>query len=162
MSAVLGRRFDTLDTARIMVADGRIAGIEPVVDYPADADCALPWIAPGFVDLQINGYGGQEFSSATLTAEHVGTIGRGQEMFSIGSLIARYNGSSSSLGGRRGRIAPRQLCASRQLLFRRRRLASAATSTIPSAGNISVEGSGMGLARSSTKSETGLAPTMSP
>ena len=83
MSAILGRRYDTQDAARITVADGRIAGIEPVVDYPADADCALPWIAPGFVDLQINGYGGQEFSSATLTAEHVATIVRTQATFGV-------------------------------------------------------------------------------
>jgi len=34
----------------------------------------LPWISPGWCDLQVNGYGGQEFSSAALTTDKVAAI----------------------------------------------------------------------------------------
>lgn len=44
---------------------------------PDDADeRSLPWVAPGLVDIQVNGYGGQEFSSFDLTPERVALIAR--------------------------------------------------------------------------------------
>jgi N-acetylglucosamine-6-phosphate deacetylase len=42
-----------------------------------------PWIAPGFIDIQSNGYGGQEFSSPTLTVEHVADITGRQAEFGV-------------------------------------------------------------------------------
>jgi N-acetylglucosamine-6-phosphate deacetylase len=54
------------------LAGDRIAQIGPgaaAAGAPPDA-----WIAPGLVDLQINGHGGQEFSSPQLTKQHVASI----------------------------------------------------------------------------------------
>jgi N-acetylglucosamine-6-phosphate deacetylase len=79
---ILARRYDTAEPVRVYLVGDRIDPIEPaaVSSDPADP---LPWIAPGFVDLQINGYGGQEFSSAGLTTDHVAKIVRGQAAFGV-------------------------------------------------------------------------------
>jgi N-acetylglucosamine-6-phosphate deacetylase len=71
---LLGRRYDTSAVCRLTIEDGVIARTEAAV---ADSDLdtnTLPWIAPGFVDIQVNGYDGQEFSSADLTVEQVRTV----------------------------------------------------------------------------------------
>lgn len=52
-------------------AGGRIATVELLPDA---ADERWPWIAPGFFDLQVNGYGGAWFSDETLSPEMVRTI----------------------------------------------------------------------------------------
>jgi N-acetylglucosamine-6-phosphate deacetylase len=83
MSAILGRRYDSTEVCRIHIADGFIADIVPVDGRTVGDAESLPWVAPGLVDLQINGYGGQEFSSANLTAEHVAKIVRGQAAFGV-------------------------------------------------------------------------------
>ncbi len=72
---IIGRRYDTAELVTVDVQDGRIAQIQPVEGtvesfQPSDA----PWIAPGFVDLQVNGYGGQEFNDLKLTTEGVAAI----------------------------------------------------------------------------------------
>lgn len=72
---LLGRRYDSGEHVRIVVDRGpktenrkpRIVQLDPEPN-PASADSGL-WIAPGLIDLQINGYGGQEFSSLELTVE---------------------------------------------------------------------------------------------
>ncbi len=43
----------------------------------------MPWVAPGLVDVQINGYGGQEFSSLELTPERVAEIVRRHFSFGV-------------------------------------------------------------------------------
>lgn len=71
----VARRYDTGSPARFHIDEGRLVRVQRhVVDGPA-AD-GLPWVAPGFVDIQINGYGGQEFSSPELTPEKVAAIVR--------------------------------------------------------------------------------------
>ena len=67
-----GRRFDNGQAVCVEVADGRIAKISPVCGQPATND--WPWIAPGLIDIQANGYAGQEFCSLDLTPEKVGDI----------------------------------------------------------------------------------------
>jgi N-acetylglucosamine-6-phosphate deacetylase len=67
---IQGRRYDTGQAVAIAVENGRIAAVTPLAD-PAGA---LPWVAPGLVDLQVNGYGGHEFSSQALSVEHVAAI----------------------------------------------------------------------------------------
>jgi len=66
-----GRRYDTGRATTIDVVDGRIARLRERVDLNAST---LPWIAPGFIDLQINGYGGQEFNEPGITPEDVRRI----------------------------------------------------------------------------------------
>jgi N-acetylglucosamine-6-phosphate deacetylase len=79
---VTGRHYRTGRAVRLEISDGKIAA---VADLPGDsADlAALGWIAPGFIDVQINGYGGQEFSSPELTADKVAEIARRQAAFGV-------------------------------------------------------------------------------
>ena len=54
---MLGRLIlgDRVEAGRLAVEDGRIASVEPSV-VPADA----PYIAPGFVDVHVHGWGGHD------------------------------------------------------------------------------------------------------
>ena len=49
-----------VEGAALVVEDGRVAGIVPEAEAPAGARVALGGgvLAPGFVDLQVNGGGG--------------------------------------------------------------------------------------------------------
>ena len=68
-----GRRYDTGEPVRITTEGDRISAVSPCTPSGPVAD--WPWIAPGLVDLQINGHGGIWFSNATLTpAEVVKTV----------------------------------------------------------------------------------------
>lgn len=72
-----GRRYDTGAAVTVELAEGRIAAIRP---KPAGGhESNLPWIGPGLVDLQVNGYGGHEFNEPGLTVETVAAISRAQD-----------------------------------------------------------------------------------
>lgn len=43
------------------MVEGRIAAVAPGADSP-DVGAADAWLAPGFIDLQLNGYGGHDFN----------------------------------------------------------------------------------------------------
>lgn len=64
-----GRRYDTGEPVRITTDGDRISSVSPVT--PSGSISDWPWIAPGLVDLQINGHGGIWFSNAELTPEEV-------------------------------------------------------------------------------------------
>jgi N-acetylglucosamine-6-phosphate deacetylase len=76
---VRGRHFRTRRLAEFEFSGGKIAAVR---ELPEDGG-QHPWIAPGFVDIQSNGYGGQEFSSPTLTVEHVAEITGRQAAFGV-------------------------------------------------------------------------------
>lgn len=78
---IIARRFDTAEPVRVAVAGSRIARIDTIPD--AEAPQSLPWIAPGLIDLQVNGYGGQEFSSDDLTVERVAEIVAAMDGFGV-------------------------------------------------------------------------------
>ncbi|MDA1050281.1 MAG: amidohydrolase family protein [Planctomycetota bacterium] len=63
---IRGRRYDDGTSITVAIGEGVITDITPVPGDDHD-----PWLAPGFVDLQINGYGGQEFNDFELTTEKV-------------------------------------------------------------------------------------------
>ena len=65
-----GRRYDNGLPVECDVEHGRIVGIAPL----QGAGDTLPWIAPGFVDVQVNGYGGQEFNDFDLDIDAVRRI----------------------------------------------------------------------------------------
>jgi len=62
---IMGRRYDTGQVVRTMVEGDQIQQVEPAEGKD------LPWLAPGLVDLQVNGWGGQEFSDPRLSTEKV-------------------------------------------------------------------------------------------
>lgn len=74
----LARRFDTAEPVRVQVDGGRIAHVGPLGAHEEPAG-ELPWLAPGLIDLQVNGYGGQEFSAPDLTVEKVSRIARAMD-----------------------------------------------------------------------------------
>lgn len=79
---LLGRRYDTGQPVRLELGRGSISQVTPVASGVSGRD-QWPWIAPGLFDIQINGHGGQEFSSADLTPEKVAAIVRGYDAFGL-------------------------------------------------------------------------------
>ncbi len=77
------KRYDTSEPVLIEIADGRIESVG-VLDKITPAEAAgLPWVSPGLIDAQMNGYGGQEFSSEALTVEKVARIGADMDAFCV-------------------------------------------------------------------------------
>lgn len=64
-----GRNYETGEPIRLVVDGERIADVTPAI--PRGSAAELPWIAPGFFDLQINGYGGTWFAREGITADEV-------------------------------------------------------------------------------------------
>ncbi len=69
---ITGRHYRTGRPVHVEIGDDRILAVRDAAEAPGAA--TLDWIAPGFIDLQSNGYGGQEFSSLDLTVEKVAEI----------------------------------------------------------------------------------------
>lgn len=78
---LVGRRYDSHEAVAIEIVGEKFARQSPL--SRADTLSDLPWIAPAFVDIQVNGYGGQEFSSLELTPERVAAIARRQYAFGV-------------------------------------------------------------------------------
>ncbi|MEZ5275289.1 MAG: amidohydrolase family protein [Opitutaceae bacterium] len=57
-STLQARHYLTAEPIDVVVADGTIAEIRPAIDQ----DTSLPWIAPGLVDIQVNGFAGVDFN----------------------------------------------------------------------------------------------------
>lgn len=57
----------------LVLSGEQIAEVRPLEVAP-ERQVELPWLAPGWFDLQVNGYGGQEFSAATLDEAKVAEI----------------------------------------------------------------------------------------
>jgi N-acetylglucosamine-6-phosphate deacetylase len=79
----VARRFDTQRPVEIEIEQGQIVRLTPAAERPG-----LPLVAPGLVDLQINGYGGIEFNDAQLTVEKVRQVALSQDAFGVTSFLA--------------------------------------------------------------------------
>ena len=64
----VARRFDTGDPVRITTAGRAIAAVEPAIVPDA---AALPFVAPGLFDPQVNGWGGTWFGDAGLSPQRL-------------------------------------------------------------------------------------------
>jgi N-acetylglucosamine-6-phosphate deacetylase len=71
---IRGRRYDTGAAVELRLEGTRISE-----ESPAEESSSLPWLAPGFVDLQINGYRGQEFNDPELNEEKVCAVCRSMD-----------------------------------------------------------------------------------
>lgn len=71
---VVARRYDTRSTVSIRIEDHRIQGVKALNGAYQGVD--LPWVAPGFVDLQVNGHSGRDFADRSLTVEDVESISK--------------------------------------------------------------------------------------
>lgn len=78
---VAGWHYETARAVELEIAGGQIAATRDIDERAAGQ--TLCWIAPGFIDIQSNGYGGQEFASPTLTAEKVAEIAALQASFGV-------------------------------------------------------------------------------
>jgi N-acetylglucosamine-6-phosphate deacetylase len=74
------RRYDTGETVEVLIDADRIARVSPAGSAAGEH---WPWIGPGFVDIQVNGFDGQEFSSLALTPEKVAAIVRRHFAFGV-------------------------------------------------------------------------------
>jgi len=83
MTTINVRRYDTLEAVSIEVESGRIRRIES-----AAGKTGLPIVAPGFVDLQINGFGGIEFNDRQSTVEKVRQVALSQDPFGVTAFLA--------------------------------------------------------------------------
>jgi N-acetylglucosamine-6-phosphate deacetylase len=83
MTTLVARRYDTLAPVSLQIESGRISRIEPAADAPT-----FPMVAPGLVDLQINGFGGIEFNDRELTIEKVRQVGLSQDQFGVTAFLA--------------------------------------------------------------------------
>lgn len=81
----LARRYDTHELAVVEIHGERILRVRSAMPQQATTS-PVPWVAPGLVDIQVNGYGGQEFSSLELTPERVATIVRQHFAFGVTQL----------------------------------------------------------------------------
>ncbi|RLS54067.1 MAG: N-acetylglucosamine-6-phosphate deacetylase [Planctomycetota bacterium] len=79
------RHYATGLPIRLEIADGVIASVTPSDRYTREAD--LPYVAPGFFDLQINGYGGVWFCDPDLTVESVLQVLAGYWMHGVTRLF---------------------------------------------------------------------------
>ena len=79
------RHYRTLQPVDVTIDGELIADI-------SETDCSdeelkqLPYVSPGFFDIQINGYNGIWFSSATLTTDQVASVTQAL----VNKSVARY------------------------------------------------------------------------
>jgi N-acetylglucosamine-6-phosphate deacetylase len=76
-----GRHYRTGRVVEVEIRGETIAAVREAAGETHDNDA--PWIAPGFIDVQSNGYGGREFSSPELTVDDVARIARKQATFGV-------------------------------------------------------------------------------
>ncbi len=91
-----GRRYDTAQPVVLETADGRVSRIVEVAIGAEEAG-RWPWLGPGLLDVQVNGYGGQEFSAATLTPEKVQRISDAFAEFGVTRLCPTVTTETSAV-----------------------------------------------------------------
>jgi len=83
---------ETLHGHAVLIEDGRVAGVMTEADVPPSAtphDLAGDHLAPGFIDLQVNGGGGVLFND-TPTCETARQIANAHRSFGVTGLLLTY------------------------------------------------------------------------
>lgn len=97
-----GRHYLTGDFIEVRCEDGVITAIVP---YPETNASTTSWLAPGLVDLQVNGFGGIDFQQDNLTAEDLLTASRALRLAGCSRwLLTLITDEWSSLLARLGHI----------------------------------------------------------
>jgi len=79
-----------------------ITSVEPLLGSPGP----LPYLAPGFVDLQVNGYAGVDYCAPTSTVEEIGTSLEAQFATGVARLLPTViTGSHEVMAGALRRLA---------------------------------------------------------
>ena len=74
MTTIRARRYDTAEPVELIVRND-VVEIKSLVDLEfGEQSFDLPWLAPGLVDLQVNGFNGCEFNDPALTDEDVAGV----------------------------------------------------------------------------------------
>jgi N-acetylglucosamine-6-phosphate deacetylase len=81
---IRAKHYATGELIELTLNQGRIASVGP--PGPAPPDLEAGYVAPAFFDLQINGCGGHNFSSAALTADSVRAVVATCRRHGIGAL----------------------------------------------------------------------------
>ena len=89
---LVGRRFDNAQAVTVELVDGRIERVAPLEDTPVNK--SLPWLSPGWVDVQVNGFDGQEFSDPRLTPEQVAAVVRRHYGFGVTGICPTFTTQS--------------------------------------------------------------------
>lgn len=117
---IVARRYEDGQPVQVTVQAGRVVRVRRAsVSLSGAESDALPYLAPGFWDIQINGYGGQEFSSRELTADAVERIVTQHYAFGVTGLYPTFTTQSFEVlaaGMRAVATACEQLPASRQAI----------------------------------------------
>jgi len=79
---LFARRYDTGLPVSLEIARGKITRATPGAPESA-ATSRWPRIAPGLIDIQFNGYGGQEFSAPDITPQNVAEIAQTTAAFGM-------------------------------------------------------------------------------
>ncbi len=86
----LARRYDTQQPVRIVMARGQLARIDPagLEGLGPQAAESVPLVAPGFVDVQVNGYRGREFTSAEFSVDDLRLVAQAMDRFGVTRWLA--------------------------------------------------------------------------
>lgn len=68
---IRGIRFDTHEPVEVEIREGAIVSVQHIQDEEG-----LPWISPGWIDLQVNGFNGFDFNGEVTTADEVAGVTR--------------------------------------------------------------------------------------
>lgn len=82
---LVGRRYDTGEIVGVDIVGDRVQSLRP---ESSAANESVPWLAPGFVDLQANGYRGQEFNDPALTVDKVRQVALAMDADGVTSFCA--------------------------------------------------------------------------
>ncbi|MBI3921108.1 MAG: amidohydrolase family protein [Armatimonadetes bacterium] len=71
---IRGRIVGAAHRSELTIESGKIREIRPVADSSPSEEQGPSWIAPGFIDVQVNGWGGKNINRPEVTAQDVTDI----------------------------------------------------------------------------------------